>query len=794
MVDSINLTPNPRILQMLGQIEFENWQCIAELVDNSIDALLKDFKNGRTEKGEIQVNIPTFPQYSEGSPITVWDNGPGMNIEQLENALKAGYSSNDPTSNLGLFGMGFNISTARIGDKTSVFTSQKGEPNEIGIEIDFQEMILNNSFDRPVLSQVKHNSYISGTTIKIYKLKERVSHLGQQGISSLKKQLAKVYSKLLRDYNIEIRVNGEKLQPNRKCIWNPERYVIRNQEQVPAYMEVNEDLGNMYFCSCCWNWLDVPVIDTIIPVCKICETPEFVDLRERHITGWLGIQRYFDKEEYGIDFYRNGRLIVSNDKSLFYWKNPETGEPEVEYPVDATFLGGRIVGELETNFVKVTYTKDSIEKMDKHWDALTKKIRGEAPIRPNIALELGYEKNTTYVARLFSGYRKANKPGREDLLPGKFNSNRNKWEADNVQPKAWAELFSKDEPEYQDDKKWWELVEQVEENRRSSNTRSTGSTGAEGNLSEDDFLDPNFSEDHTAGVNNETDMDESNLGNQNPLHSHEGGAVTSILVEALVETYIKDEFLTGVYKVDELGEEGIVLDAFINNTLPNEKPLVIEKLSHSNYKAFYNPDSTVFKSFGNSVKEYLLMELANSLYLRKNDPEEWSISKIFFLLKSAYCKEESFELITVKNNANSLLNKIKTKLSEADIIISPEIIMDKEDYQTLQRAVLSKLGEGDSKVKELIRTTKFISYMPNSYLFKFFKNYSELFFDGVIWRKPFSEISDEDIRQEIIEEYYSYLSDVVWIVKYEEEEILNNFHRFKRNIESLRALGEQTSG
>ena len=37
-IERIDVTPNPRILQMLGEIDFSPWQCIAELVDNSLDA------------------------------------------------------------------------------------------------------------------------------------------------------------------------------------------------------------------------------------------------------------------------------------------------------------------------------------------------------------------------------------------------------------------------------------------------------------------------------------------------------------------------------------------------------------------------------------------------------------------------------------------------------------------------------------------------------------------------------------------------------------------------------------
>lgn len=791
MTDSINLTPSPRMLQMLGQIEFENWQCIAELVDNSIDALLKEFKNGRTERGVIRVFIPSYSGYVEGQPVTIWDNGSGMNITQMENALSAGYSSNDPTSNLGLFGMGFNISTARLGDKTAVFTSQKGESDEIGIEIDFQEMIRDNSYIRPVLRKHKDNNYISGTTIKISKLKERVSHLGQQGISPLRKQLSKVYSKLLRDHEIDIYVNGEKLVPNKKCVWNPDRYVIRNQEKIPAILQVNENLGPMYFCNCCWNWLEAPVIEGIIPTCRICDTNAFVNTRERTITGWLGIQRYFDMEDYGLDFYRNGRLIVSKDKSLFYWKNEAKGELEIEYPVDSTYMGGRIVGELEANFVKVTYTKDSIEKMDKHWDAFIKKIRGEGPIRPNIAQENGYDKNNSYLARLFSGYRKANKSGRENLMPGKYNEQLNKWEASNVQAKAMHELFLKGEAEYQDDKKWWELVEQVEIDRRSSNNTSAD------NDDNPDFLTPNFNIDNsgdTAGTNGD-DNQSSNPQYENDPSGDYDAAATSVFIDSTdsyTHNYVRDEKLSGVYRIDDLGEEGIILDVLVRTDLSNDKPLLIDKLSRSNYKVYYNPDSVAYKNFGNTIKEYILLELANSFYQIKDEPEEWSISKIFFALKTTYCKDESYELTQVKNCANGLLTQIKNKLSNANITLAPSIVLEPEDYRTLQRAVLSKLGEGDSRVRELVNSTKFLSFMPNTFIHKFFNKYPEMFFDGLIWRKPYSEISDEDIQQELLQEFNSYISDIVWLLRYEQGGIIDNFSRFKRNIESLRALEELT--
>jgi hypothetical protein len=804
----INLTPNPRILQMLGQIEFENWQCIAELIDNSVDALLKDFRVNGKYKGEIMVEIPKYSQFTEGIPITVWDNGPGMDVNQLENALKAGFSSNDPVANLGLFGMGFNIATARLGQRTTVFSSKKGATEEVGIEIDFAEMTRKNSYIRPVKTRAKDNSYTSGTTIKIYDLKNRVSHLGQQGLASLRKKLSTVYSKLLRDNNIDILINGEKLIPNEKCIWSPERYVVRKSEKIYSYIEINEDFGDLYFCSKCWIWLDVPHIEGETCICSVCDSSEDVMKRERKVTGWLGIQRHYDKENFGIDFYRNGRLIVASDKSFFNWKNPETGEDELEYPIDAIHWGGRIVGELEANFLSVAYTKDSIEKNDQHWDLVVKNLRGEAPIRPNIAATKGYSENNTPIARLFSGYRKGNKAGYEDLLPGKFDKKSGKWVGNNAEPRAWAELFLKGEAEYQDDHKWWQLVEQVEANRRSSsgegnqddndfdptnpfNNGNNGNDGADGNSGNNNGTDNNDGNNgtdgeedpFTPGGDQDDDNDQQSQGSNNEGDSNENNNNEE-------ENIIRNEGLSGQYSLDELEEEPILLDVFADSSLSDDRPLIVEKLSRSNYRAFYNENSPLFLKHGNSIKDCILMELANSLFLRKNDPEEWPFSRIFYNLKNVYSKEDALDLDTVKERINILLSEIKRILSNTKRDMQAEITLDKEDLRSLQRSVLNKLGEGDSRVKQLLETTEFLTFMPNRYVIKFFKDNPEMFFDGVVWKRPYNEISDSEIKEELEGEFYSYLTDILWILDNDEEK--NNMSRFKRNVGSLIVLEEYT--
>ena len=56
--------------------------------------------------------------------------------------------------------------------------------------------------------------------------------------------------------------------------------------------------------------------------------------RPRRVHGWHGIQRYLDRNEYGIDLLRNGRKIEVGNKDLFQWIDENADGGEIEYPID----------------------------------------------------------------------------------------------------------------------------------------------------------------------------------------------------------------------------------------------------------------------------------------------------------------------------------------------------------------------------------------------------------------------------------------------------------------------------
>ena len=169
---AFDLTPSPRVLRMLGQIDFKPWQCLAELVDNSVDAFLSSGSRGQMFP-QVNVEVSSSQEIGRGEgKIHLSDNGPGMSAQMLQDAVRAGFSGNNSIDKLGLFGMGFNVATARLGNSTEVWTTRVEDEYWSGVRIDFDEMERLSSFQAPSLRRRKSASeaQVHGTEVVISKL------------------------------------------------------------------------------------------------------------------------------------------------------------------------------------------------------------------------------------------------------------------------------------------------------------------------------------------------------------------------------------------------------------------------------------------------------------------------------------------------------------------------------------------------------------------------------------------------------------------------------------------------
>jgi len=735
MIDTFDITPSPRVLRMLGQIEFKPWQCIAELIDNSIDAFLEGRNQAMILQPEIEVTLPTQGQLKAGiGKIRVKDNGIGMKPETLQLAVKAGYSGNAPIDKLGLFGMGFNIATARLGHRTEVWTISPTDTVWTGTTIDFEELEKSGTFLAPKLTRPRgiNEQQAHGTEVIISKLDEnRVRALTTgRGKNSTMQKLGHIYSPLIQNINLSIKVDGEQIKATPHCVWSETRRVETSIGPIAAKLYINEALGARPYCTTCWIWLKEGE-----STCPVCGSSATVKSRQREVKGWIGIQRFFDTNHYGIDLIRNGRVIEELDKTLFYWENPETGDRELEYPIDTIHWGGRIVGELEIDFVGISHQKDAFDKNDPQWQLVVNAVRSNGPIRPQVASRLGYHINSSPLARLFTGYRTGRTPGLQYLVPGDILTGKGM----NEKPREWADKFWAGDPEYQTDEKWYQAVLDIEEAKKKPPAKS--SEEVEAGAGEAPF-------------NIETENEE--------LEETEQGTIK--IGELKFED---DSSLSGTYELSEInGCPTLTIKSrrLISGQLPGNQ--AIRFTISGNVGIFeYNPSHDHFESSLDNPINCLIRELSFQLLERSQESQvNWPITRIENELRKRYFSDTLLDVDSLGLQASAFLEELRDYLSTTMPSIAPisDSLFNENDRDLIRTRLLIEGKASEKRVKEIITTGQFPNYLSLDFLPRAITLWPELILDGKFISVAYSTVN-ENIRHSALEQAVGSVRDVVWL-------------------------------
>ena len=491
----VDITPHPRILAMLGEIAFEPHKCIGELIDNAVDGFLTQtrlLRDTRTMRPEICIRVPHKSQIEGGGPILsnaaviVEDNGPGMTLSELTSAAKAGYSGTASLENLGLFGMGFNIATARLGGFTELRSGVRGENTWNILDIDLAALRSNASYRiRPRFESKSPDD--SGTRVTIRNLKlEQVLQIAsgvpgntKKSVAGLRSWIGRTYSKFLREdeprlgsNRLTIVVNSEPVKPFRWCVWGENRYVEVGPDarrgspnRIPAYKRFDDVLGVGYYCTSCLSWQPYGATNT--GRCDYCGVDAVIE-RARRIRGWIGVQRHLHDDEFGFDFLRNGRAILQWDKRCFSWTNPNTGKTDLEYPIDELRARhGRIVGEIEIDHVPVHYQKDSFEEESWLWKEVIRNLRGEGPLQPSWAQRHNMPQNDSLLSDIYRGYNRTRTE--EGGRFGGIKERKDAWAKDLITSQDVALLyyqrFLDGDQDYQSDSKWFAWMIEADQER-----------------------------------------------------------------------------------------------------------------------------------------------------------------------------------------------------------------------------------------------------------------------------------------------------------------------------------------
>ena len=762
-----DITPTPRILRTLGEIPFQTWQCVAELIDNSIDAFLSD-KTAIPEEDErkIVVTWASDSVATDDRAIEVTDNACGMSIEQLQNAVRAGYSSNDPIGNLGLFGMGFNISTARLGEVTTIMTTRRGDSDWVGIKIDFQKLIDTRRFDAPIIHMAKSNPAEHGTKITISRLRHGILTELPNKENEIRQRLEAIYASLLNNQEIAIYVKGRQLRPRNHCVWSESRYVRYSDQNVSARMMIDRNLGDALFdlSRNCYLTAD-EAEQYYVDQQEGRDLPAHIIERGKRLTGWLGIQRYADPNDFGIDFIRNGRKILISDKSLFQYENPITGQKELQYPLElGTSVGGRIVGELHVDYLLPTYQKNDFDRSDNSWAQTVEAICGVGPFLPKSRKALGFsEQNPSPLCVLVNAFRRVDK-GTKCLF------------APNDVAKRYAAEFRKGIRDYLDDILWWKAAQEEDQKQRTGGARATTSVNT-GETPSDDISayisGTVISPPQVIVRGNPTDDSQPSslpVTTPQPVPSPE----TSKLDE-LIQRAISVSQLSGRnYKFGNTGSLNVRVYELSRGSIfyRGEKKPCFFQSDGIDCDFVYDPSHPLLAQYPITAKMLLLQYLSEKLKARDSLPD---LVSVYAELVETTMQEAKIDRQSLQDRASSAFDLLREKLAVALRDRAADVV----------NCVHESAGEVEETVTNLIQSntallTAFqsgieegydaIDYVPPKTLYRLIERFPEDVFDGKVLQTPYITINLQDekatlrARDESKDRALSFIKDALRVI------------------------------
>jgi hypothetical protein len=462
-METFDLTPDPRVLIALTHTPMQPLDALCELIDNAIDSFQVAKLQGNPIKDPlIIIDLPRPSELGRHTGLVrVRDNGSGLSRGMAERAIKAGFSGNNPYDSLGLFGMGFNISTGKLGRVTKFQTARTEKDKAIEVIIDLEQITNSGSYAVPFEWIEKPAGISHGTIVEVDSWWPEgnpnsgfVRKLVQYGMPTVRAEIGRRYATILRERNVRIIINQEPCQPYEHCYWSDSRTVERRGTGVvPAVFRFDKLIGAQKRCSACTALLSPA--DTSCPACGSSNQRTI----EERIRGWVGIQRFDHESDFGIDLIRNGRAIRIGEKGAFFEYIDEFKRVIKDYPIDSPY--GRIIGEVHLDHVPVDFLKQDFQRSSPEWQRAISYLRGETPLQPG-KLKPG-ETNESPVFKLYQGFRRVRTPGKTDMYMGY-------WDAQDDKPKRISrdiekELFQKfkaREPGYYDDSEWWKLVEQAD--------------------------------------------------------------------------------------------------------------------------------------------------------------------------------------------------------------------------------------------------------------------------------------------------------------------------------------------
>jgi len=544
-------------------------------------------------------------------------------------------------------------------------------------------------------------------------------------------------------------LNGSAIQGRQHCIWGgeavPPREVISARfGTVNGYQVIDLHLPDRPFCKKCWQWL--PADETS---CPSCDSPSDIVWRHRSIRGWIGIQSYLSKTDYGIDLIRHGRKIEIANKDLFQWMDGENIEPE--YPIDDPRQRGRIVGEIHMDHCRVTYTKDRFDRTDPAWEDMVQVVRGEGPLRPDKAEEAGFGPNNSPLFKLFQVFRRSSpKPkiagcyARLLIVP------------DNDRAEEMAKKFHEGDPGHQTDAKWWELVEEADSQLLVSPGAGTGASGGGPTPGPGDTLE--------------------GFGPTPPMPPGGPAGTVPSAPATPPSPEIPIASLGGDYRSDLTNQRWEIRAFEVLDSHPTlastGKPWSLRAQPNGIHEFLVNTRHPVFASATMTPLDALLAELAwSAMDFLRGSPGSASFAAVLAELRERYAAIHALDPVELSNLSRQVLLDIAGTLRN-NIDTTDALALFNELPSADQDAIFQKMATRSAgNPQGVISEGRFLEYASLRVTSDFFSSHPELFLDGKCWDDAYATLdygrplATETAQTQVVRYYESLLADAAWLAE-----------------------------
>ncbi len=302
---------------------------LGEYVDNAVQSYL----NNKAELLQINPNyklqVRITVDWTEKN-ITIIDNAAGIDTQNYERAFEPARIPIDATG-LNEFGMGMKTASVWLADKWCVYTKALGETVERYTEFDLHKVTTEKHENLMVIETPKQQSE-HYTKIILSKLSNHAPTTGQ--IDKIRRHLSSIYRKFLRNNELELFVNGDRLIAPDYDILNAPFYKTPDAQNIFWKKEIDFELG------------------------------------EYKAKGFIAILKNIQKGANGLVLLRRGRVIIGGADERYF--------PMVIFGPAGNFRYKRLFGEIELEGFDVTFNKNGFrdeEDLYAFMEALKEELR-----------------------------------------------------------------------------------------------------------------------------------------------------------------------------------------------------------------------------------------------------------------------------------------------------------------------------------------------------------------------------------------------------------------------------------